>query len=85
MTLGKWLFKKFYFKNFVFYWYFKKRWIKVQKKSQLNNGIGLEITAAEAMYRRHRRTTQRVKFCSSSLLVLFLFFTLLYKIRQSMP
>lgn len=58
MTLGKWLFKKFYFKNFVLYWYFKKRWIKVQKQSQLNNSIGLEITAAEAMYRQHRPTIQ---------------------------
>jgi hypothetical protein len=26
-----------------------------KKKGQLNNSVGLEITAAEAMYRQHRQ------------------------------
>lgn len=54
----------FYFKNFV-YWYFKKRWVKIQKKKgQLNNSIGLEITAAEAMHRCTDEAIQRIQFCS---------------------
>jgi len=70
VTSGKWLFKKFYFKNFVFYSYFKKRWVKVQKKSQLSNSRGLEITAAKQYTDGTDQTTPRVRFCSGSLLIL---------------
>lgn len=56
MTSGKWLFKKFYFKNFFFFTGIsKKGGSKYKKKSQWNNSIGLEITAAEAIYRQHRQ------------------------------
>lgn len=78
------LFKKFYFKNLVFFnWYSKKRWVKVQKKSQLNNSRGLEITAAEAMYRQQTKTIQYMQSCSVSLLILSVFPS--YKTHQSMP
>lgn len=43
---------------------FQKKGQNTKKKGQLNNSIGLEITAAEAMYRCTDEAIQQIQFCS---------------------
>ena len=75
MTLGEWLFKKFYFKNFVFLLVFQKKvdHSTTQKSGEQNNSAGLETPGAEAQTDRQtdRQAVRRTQLCSGPLLSLW--------------